>query len=104
VSRDDLAPDEPAIVAELVKLAELVGSGRVRRAYSDEPLDGADHEAAARAHNDCRSRGVSGSAIDFLIGGVAMRRNWAIFTTDPDFVRYAKLLDLNLYSLRLPTV
>jgi len=44
-------------------------------------------------------RGVAGSAIDFLICAIALRRNWQIFTTDRDFIRYAEVLALKLYNV-----
>ena len=59
----------------------------------------ADYEEAARIHNQCRSRGIAGSAIDFLICAAAIRRDWQIFTTDQDFTHYAKACPLQLYNL-----
>jgi predicted nucleic acid-binding protein len=47
--------------------------------------------------NQCRARGISGSAVDFLICAAAHRLKWAIFTTDLDFQRYASVLPLGLY-------
>jgi predicted nucleic acid-binding protein len=67
------------------------------RAFDDIRLDPGDYEEAAQIHNRCRSRGVAGSAIDFLICAVAARRHWQIFTTDSDFDRYEKVLGLELY-------
>jgi predicted nucleic acid-binding protein len=67
------------------------------RAFDDVRLDPSDYEEAAQIHNRCRSRGVAGSAIDFLICAVAARRRWQIFTTDSDFDRYQKVLGLELY-------
>jgi predicted nucleic acid-binding protein len=67
------------------------------RAFDEPSLDPADYEEAARIHNRCRSRGVSGSAIDFLICAAASRRDWQIFTTDQDFTRYADVVPLKLY-------
>jgi predicted nucleic acid-binding protein len=116
----DLAPAEAAIAAEL---SELVTAGRARligvvrqellsgiktpeqyerlrkalRAYSDEAINVDDFEAAAKASNDCRVQGISGSAVDFLICAMALRREWAIFSTDPDFQRYAKALPLKMH-------
>ncbi len=69
------------------------------RAFDDPSLDSADYEEAARIHNRCRSRGVSGSAIDFLICAAAFLRNWQIFTTDQDFARYAQAAPLRLYQV-----
>jgi predicted nucleic acid-binding protein len=68
------------------------------RAFDQVTLDIADHEEAARLHNQCRTRGIAGSAIDFLICAIALRRNWQIFTTDRDFPRYAGVLSLNLFE------
>lgn len=64
------------------------------------PLLSGDFEDAARAFNACRRRGVSGSAIDLLLCAVAMRRELALFTTDPDFKRYAQHLPLTLYKAK----
>ena len=48
--------------------------------------------------NQCRSRGIAGSPIDFLICAVAHRRTWQIFTLDRDFTLYAKALPVVLYA------
>jgi len=68
------------------------------RAFAQVPLDVADYEEAARLNNQCRARGIAGSAIDFLICATALRRGWQIFTTDRDFSRYAAVLPLKLYQ------
>ncbi len=67
------------------------------RAFDEPRLSTEDYEEAARASNQCRNHGVVGSAIDFLICAVAVRRDWQIFTTDRDFERYGKYLPLRLY-------
>jgi predicted nucleic acid-binding protein len=69
------------------------------RAFDEPSLDPADYEEAAHIHNRCRSRGVSGSSIDFLICAAATRREWQIFTTDQDFTRYAHVVPLKLYQV-----
>jgi len=66
-------------------------------AFPEPLLDVADYEEAARMSNQCRARGISGSAVDFLICAAAHRHKWAIFTTDLDFQRYASVLPLRLY-------
>jgi hypothetical protein len=68
------------------------------RAFDEIDLQLGDYEDAARIHNQCRSRGVAGSATDFLICSIALRRDWQIFTTDRDFTRYARVIPLKLYS------
>jgi predicted nucleic acid-binding protein len=67
-------------------------------AFEDPSLVSADYEEAARMNNQCRTHGIVGSAIDFLICAVAHRRKWKIFTSDRDFERYGKLLGLSLYQ------
>ena len=68
------------------------------RAFDEPQVEMSDYEEAAEMHNQCRGRGVAGSAIDFLICAAARRRNWQVFTMDADFHRYSKVLGLRLYS------
>lgn len=108
------------------ELAELIGEGRVvmigpirqellsgikarsqfellrdhLRAFSDLTLESADYERAAEAFNRCRERGIQGSNTDFLICAVALRRELAVYTTDNDFIQYAKVLRLKLHGAR----
>ena len=60
----------------------------------------ADYEAAAKAGNDCRARGVAVSVADILICAIAIARDWSIFATDPDFKAYARILPLKLHTPR----
>jgi predicted nucleic acid-binding protein len=120
-NHEDLSAFERESVAEL---RELIKEGRARiigfvrqellsgirsaskfetirtalRVFNDEPTETLDYEAAAKANNDCRAKGVSVTAVDILICAVAMSRDWAVFTTDPDFTRYAKVLPLRLHA------
>lgn len=66
-------------------------------AFDDPALVAADYETAAAMHNRCRGRGVTGSAIDFLLCAIAELRHWQIFTTDKDFEHYRRVLGLKLY-------
>src|ERR1700676_74898 len=68
------------------------------RAFQEHPLEMADYEEAAHMNNRCRARGISGSAVDFLICAAAHRRGWTILTTDRDFQNYASVLPLRLRS------
>jgi predicted nucleic acid-binding protein len=70
------------------------------RAFDEPKVEIADYEAAAEMHNRCRSRGIAGSAINFLICAVAQRREWQVFTVDDDFVAYSKVLAVRLYGVR----
>ena len=118
----DLSPREQRLTAALRELirdgrTQLVGPVRQEllsgirhetsfrklrdqlRAFEEPCLEVADYEEAAHIHNQCRSRGVAGSAVDFLICAAASRRDWQIFTTDQDFTRYAAIVPMKLYQL-----
>lgn len=69
---------------------------RSLRAFPDVALAVEDYEEAARMSNVCRSAGVSGNPVDFLICAAALRRSWQIFTSDRDFTLYSKHLPISL--------
>jgi predicted nucleic acid-binding protein len=119
----DLDPAEAAAVSELTNLikegrARIIGLVRqellsgiksasqfeklrtMLRSFPDETIATADYEAAAKASNDCRPRGVAVSVSDILICAIALARDWSIFSTDPDFKSYAKILHLKLHTPR----
>jgi predicted nucleic acid-binding protein len=70
------------------------------REFPDEIVNTYDHEAAARAANECRARGVAVSVTDILICEIALSRGFAILTVDPDFRNYAKVLPIRLHEPR----
>ena len=120
---ESLSTNERFLVAEL---SELIREGRVRmiglvrqellsgikateqyeklrlhlRSFPDEVVDTSDYEEAAKAGNRCRAKGVVVSIVDILLCAVANKRLWTIFTTDPDFSNYAKVLPLRIHSPR----
>jgi len=69
-------------------------------AFEDIPIITHDYELAADFFNQCRQKGIQGSHIDFLICAVIHRNNIPIFTTDKDFERYSKHIEIALYSPR----
>jgi predicted nucleic acid-binding protein len=70
------------------------------RAFDDLVLDSADYEGAAECFNLCRGKGIQGSNTDFLMCAVARARNLSLFTTDRDFERFGRVLDLELHRVR----
>jgi predicted nucleic acid-binding protein len=119
----DLNPAERAAVAELSNLikegrARIIGlirqellsgiktSGQfeklraVLRSFPGEPVATADYEAAAKAGNDCRGRGVAVPVSDILICAIAITRDWPVFAADPNFKSYARILPLKLHTPR----
>lgn len=84
-----------------IKTAEQYETLRLYlRSFRDEVVTTSDHEDAAKAGNRCRAKGIVVSIVDILICAVAMKREWAVFTTDPDFLSYAKVLPLALHTPR----
>jgi predicted nucleic acid-binding protein len=72
----------------------------ILRSFPDESLNMSDYEAAAKASNVCRSKGLAVSVVDALICAVGVTRDWPIFTTDPDFRSYPTLLPIKLHIPR----
>jgi len=117
--RDDLSPRETVLTK---RLADLIRDGRAQlmgpirqellsglrgeerlqklrdylRAFDEPDLRATDYEEAAAMNNRCRTHGIAGSTIDFLICSVAHRRNWEILTTDRDFLHFQKVLPIRL--------
>jgi predicted nucleic acid-binding protein len=73
---------------------------QVLRPFPDEPLDIEDYERAADASNRCRAKGIAMSAVDALLCAVALHKDLLIFTTDPDFKHYSRVLPLKLHPNR----
>lgn len=103
----DLIRDNRAVLVGLVRQEVLTGIRdesqfeRLRdhlRGFDDEPLSAEDHERAAEFANTCGTHGVAGSAPDFLICAVAAGRDLPVFTTDSDFIRYARYLPVRRYD------
>ena len=113
----------PTQAKQLHKLDEIITEGRVRllgsvrqellsgirfpeqftrlqeqlRTFPDVALEIEDYEGAAEMSNACRTRGIIGSPIDFLLCSAAERRAWAIYTADRDFERYANHIPLTFF-------
>jgi len=68
--------------------------------FPDEPTLPEDYVEAAKMGSTCRAKGVTTSAVDMLLCAVAARSAWEVFTTDPDFEGYSKVLGTRLRRLR----
>lgn len=68
--------------------------------YPNLPLDEEDDERAASYYNHLRQRGVQGTGTDLLICAASARRGLKIFTTDTDFVAYARHIPIKLHQAR----
>jgi predicted nucleic acid-binding protein len=120
---EGLSATERSLVSEL---SELIREGRARliglirqellsgiktteqyeklrlhlRSFPDDPIDTSDYEEAAKAGNQCRGKGIVVSIVDILLCAVAIKREWAIFTSDPDFATYSKVLPISIHAPR----
>jgi len=72
------------------------------QAFEDLPLAKEDYEKAAEFFNTCRSAGIQGSQIDFLICAAAFGAGIPIFTSDKDFLLYSRHLKISLLRPRQP--
>jgi len=70
---------------------------KVLTAFDDIPLRTEHFVKAAEFCNTCRSNGIQGSTIDFLICAVAYLEDLIIFTVDKDFESYHRYLPIQLY-------
>ncbi len=59
----------------------------------------ADHEEAARIHNDCIAGGVTIASVDALVAAQTLDREAALLTLDQDFSRIASVRPLRLVAL-----
>ncbi|MCF6225963.1 MAG: PIN domain-containing protein [Xanthomonadales bacterium] len=66
--------------------------------FENTPIIDQDYVQAAIFSNTCRTKGIQGSHIDFLICAVAYRLKSAIFTTDKDFSYFVKHIPIQLFK------
>jgi predicted nucleic acid-binding protein len=71
---------------------------RYLQAFPDIPLSTEDYVLAAQGFNQCRSKGIQGSHIDFLLCAAAQNHNLSIYTLDKDFGLYAAVIPILLYK------
>lgn len=69
--------------------------------FEDITLTTPDYERAADMYNICRTNGIQGNHIDFIICAVAERYHLNIFTFDKDFQHYAKHLPIRLFQTQV---
>lgn len=67
--------------------------------FPDLLIKTVDYECAAEYSNLLRSKGIQGSAVDYLICAVASRYSLQIYTVDDDFKHYSKYLPIHLYTI-----
>ena len=66
------------------------------KAFPDFEITTDDYEQAAAYYNICRSNGIQGSHIDYLICSLAHNNDFLIFTLDKDFENYRNYIGIEL--------
>ena len=120
-SRKDLNPHERYIV---FALRDLIAAGKAKtvgpirqellsgisslalfedlqeyiESLPDVPLTNDIWTLAAQYFNTCRANGIAPAAIDMTICAAAVAHALPIFTSDPDFTRYATVLPVKLFK------
>jgi len=67
--------------------------------FKDEALLSNDYVLAAEYFNVCRSKGIQGSHIDFLICAFSVNNNYPILTLDKDFQNYKKHIPIKTMKI-----
>lgn len=67
--------------------------------FKDHNLSTEDFELAAEFFNICRSKGIQGSHIDFLICAFSVNNNYPILTLDKDFIFYKKHIPIKTMKI-----
>ena len=67
-------------------------------AFPDVSLSTDDYVTAALFFNLCRKHGVQGANTDLLLCSIAVRRGLPIFTTDYDFLVFARHIPIVLHK------
>lgn len=93
-----IGPIRQEILSGVKERAEFNRLRDRMRGFADTVIISIDYDEAAAFYNECRRNGIQGSQTDFLICAVAVRNEFAIFTTDGDFAHFARVLPITLYD------
>jgi predicted nucleic acid-binding protein len=93
-----IGPIRQELLSGIPSQAQFEALKEKLQAFDDLPLGRDDHERASGFYNTCRRSGVQGSQTDLLICAAGAARGLPIFTSDKDFVLYARHLPISLHS------
>jgi len=83
-----------------IKNTELFEELKVKLGvFKDLQINTQDYELAAESFNKCRSNGIQGSHIDFLICAVSVSNKLKIFTLAKDFENYKKYIPIKIEKI-----
>jgi len=92
-----IGPIRQELLSGIPSQAQFEALKEKLQAFEDLPLGRDDYERASGFYNTCRRSGVQGSPTDLLICAVGAGKGMPIFTSDKDFVLYAKHLPVSLH-------
>jgi predicted nucleic acid-binding protein len=95
-----VGPVRQEILSGIKSVAQFAALRDKLREFPDTAIITEDYETAARLFNSCRSKGIQGSNVDFLLCAVSCRLDYPIYTTDKDFTLFSKHMPIKLYSPR----
>ena len=91
-----IGPIRQELLSGITTTKQFLALKKALSAFADIPLTTEHFEKAAEFSNTCRSKGVQGSTIDFLICAVGYMEKLEIYTTDKDFESYKRYLPIRL--------
>jgi len=91
-----IGPIRQELLSGITTTKQFLALKKALSAFLDIPLTTEHFEKAAEFSNTCRSKGVQGSTIDFLICAVGYMEKLEIYTTDKDFESYKRYLPIRL--------
>jgi predicted nucleic acid-binding protein len=94
-----IGPIRQEILSGIASQRQFKKIRSILRSFPDLRITSRHYELGASYYNQCRSRGIQGSHIDFLICSVANYYNLPIFTTDKDFNLFARVIPIDLYTI-----
>jgi predicted nucleic acid-binding protein len=93
-----IGPIRQELLSGLSDEAQFEALGDSLSPFEDISLTSRHFIQAAEFSNRCRKKGVQGSTTDFLICSVAFLEGLEVFTSDSDFIRYKRMLPINLFE------
>lgn len=91
-----IGPIRQEILSGISDLNTYAALRQKLEAFSDFEITTRDYETAAEYFNLCRSHGIQGSHIDYLICSVAVNNKFSILCLDKDFCNYKKYIDMDI--------
>ena len=92
-----IGPIRQELLSGIPSQAQFEALKEKLQAFEDLALGHDDYERTAGFYNVCRRSGVQGSQAHLLICAVGAGRGIPVFTSDKDFVLYAKHLPISLH-------